>query len=122
MALKTAGAAGSNVKGTFIRLRPLKDTEVGTCRELKIGERISGVLKNTFVSEKFGKNNFVLSQQDGTELIITDAGNLGSRMSEVAVGSYVEIEYNGKSKMTKGKWAGTPAHNFTVQYDDSIAS
>lgn len=121
MALKTAGVAGSG-KSTFIRLRPLKETEVTTCKELKLGERISGVLKNTFVSEKFGKNNFVLSQQDGTEVIITDAGNLGSRMTEVPMGAYVEIEYNGKSKMTKGKWAGTPAHNFTVQYDDTIAN
>lgn len=101
----------------YARLRPLKDAEMqsGNCVEIKPGDLVAGVYVKSFVDEKFGKTNFVILTKTG-EIVLT-GGNLGSRMNEVKPGAYVEITYKGKSEMKSGKWKGTKAHNFTVDYE-----
>ena len=114
--LKTAGKGGN---ATFIRLRPLtaEEAATGSVKELKVGGVLAGRLKNTYEDDKYKKTNFVLSNEEGQDVIITTAGNLGAKMKEVSVGAYVEITYKGKSPMKSGPFKGTPAHNFVVQYE-----
>ena len=116
--LKTAGAKTSTVT-KFARTSELTEEQAasGNLIGLVPGSTISGTFSSTYVDEKFRKNNFVITQLDGSNVVVAQSGNLGVKMSEVPAGSYVEITYKGKSPMKSGNFKGTLAHNWLVQYD-----
>ena len=51
-------------------------------------------------------------------IVLNGAGNLGFKMKNVNAGDYVQISYNGKKEIAKGKMKGTMAHNFEVLRDE----
>jgi len=51
---------------------------------------------------------------DGREVVVNGAGNLGYKMKFVSPGDYVQIQYLGMQEITKGPQKGRKAHNFEV--------
>jgi hypothetical protein len=76
-----------------------------------------GSLQNRFDDKKL---DYKLEEVDndgnktGRTIVINGAGNLGYRMKDIALGTLVQIQYLGRSKITKGKMAGKESHSFDV--------
>ncbi len=85
----------------------------GYYASLVANESLSGVLRG-ITKNKYGKNEYAIERADGKVQAIANAGNLDRQMNAVKVGTYVQITYNGKAKITKGEWAGQDSHTFTV--------
>jgi hypothetical protein len=68
------------------------------------------------IANKFNpeKNDYKILKDDGTHVIVNGCGSLAYQMAGVKPSDYIRIEYNGKSKMSKGKFAGKAVHNITV--------
>ncbi len=101
---------------------------------LKAGDAIQGTFEGTVLNDMTEKDDFKvritesstisvkakdgsISSQTlaaGDLVIINGAGNLGYQMGQVSPGELVRIEYNGRSKITKGKMKGKEAHSFNV--------
>lgn len=90
---------------TFIRLK-----------DLAAGATIDGIYQGTVKNPRTNKMDVKLTLADGSSAILNAGGNLNYRLGEakIEVGQPVRIIYNGKSKMTKGDFAGTLAHSFNV--------
>ncbi len=116
--VRLGSGADGGANTTYIKLKPLTDDQVekGIYQALNVGDSISGNLVSTFVDD-YKKTNFVLERANGAKLAIASAGNLGKKMAEVPAGSYVEITYEGKTPMKSGPFKGTPAHGFSVAYE-----
>lgn len=111
-------SAGPQSNRTFIKLRELKDAEKdkGYYKSLSKGETITGVYTGS-AENIYKKQDYTIRQENGEEVVIASAGNLGSRMSQVPVGSYVEITYKGTNPLKTGPFKGTAAHNFEVMFE-----
>jgi hypothetical protein len=114
LVFKKADAQGGNI-------------EFRRANQMTAGDAVQGELI-ALLPSKFDdkKLDYKLEEVDdtgaktGKTIVINAAGNLGSRMSNVGLGSLVRIVYLGQSKITKGKMAGKLAHNFDVETADSI--
>lgn len=94
-------------------------------------ENITGVVAegifDGIVTEdtKYGpKNNVRVKDSEGNLLIVNQAGNLDYRMNQalqqgLKVGQPIQISYLGKTKMTKGPFAGTMSHSFDVAIESA---
>lgn len=51
---------------------------------------------------------------NGDLYIINGSGGLTAQFKRVELGMLVQVQYNGKKKLTKGKLAGKMVHDFTV--------
>lgn len=110
----------------FIKLKALTDDQKskGFYRQLEAGQAIEGILKKAGpVTSKFGtKNQYVIEEfVTGANVVIEQAGNLTARLNgkNVKVGDAVQINYLGKSPLKSGAFAGTPAHNFRVETEQT---
>jgi hypothetical protein len=116
MGERTLVTAGATSNRKYVRTSaPTKASDIYVV--LNEGGTVAGTLSGSFIDEKFKKNNFILTNSEGTELVVPQSGNLGVKMSEVPEGAYVEITYKGKSPMKSGNFKGTLAHNWLVQYE-----
>lgn len=90
---------------TFIRLKDLAKDQT-----------IDAIYQGTVKNPRTGKMDVKLTMADGSSAILNAGGNLNYRLQDagVEVGQAVRIIYRGKSPMTKGAFAGTPAHSFDV--------
>jgi hypothetical protein len=50
----------------------------------------------------------------GKVLVLNSAGSLDKQMEEVQEGEYIQMEYSGKTMLTKGPYAGKEAHGMIV--------
>ena len=113
LVFKSASAAQGNI-------------EFKRANQMTVGEAVQGELI-ALLPSKFDdkKSDYKLEEVDdtgaktGKTIVINGSGNLGSRMSNIGLGSLVRIVYQGQSKITKGKMAGKLAHNFDVETADS---
>jgi hypothetical protein len=98
-------SAGSSGNLTFIRLK-----------DLAVDQAIDGIYQGTVKNPRTNKMDVKLTLADGSGAILNAGGNLNYRLGEakVEVGQPVRIIYKGKSKMAKGQFAGTEAHNFNI--------
>lgn len=64
--------------------------------------------------DNYGNPSYKLRTADGI-VVVNSAGQLDSKMAEVAVGELVRITYMGQEKMKTGKWKGKLAHQFKVE-------
>jgi len=115
---ESTGAASNEV---YVKLGALKETQQGKDYYLALanGDAIEGILTGTRLSTgKYpGRKEFLIKPFAGEKtLVISQAGNLSARIAAKGIneGDAVRIVYNGKNKATKGKFAGTEMHNFTV--------
>jgi hypothetical protein len=69
---------------------------------------------NTFNEKKL---DFKFSDDKGNMTVINAGGNLGWAMEAINVGDFVQVSYNGKKEIAKGKMAGRMAHDFKVLVD-----
>ena len=97
----------SNIK--FIR--PSKLEEPGVIVEATYVE----ALPNAF-DEK--KSDYKFTDEKGNVIILNGAGNLGYQMGFINAGDFVQITYQGKKEISKGKLAGRMAHSFEVLRDE----
>lgn len=111
-------SAGPQSNRWFIKLRDLKDAEKekGYYKSLNKGETITGVYTGS-AENIYKKQDYTIRQSNGEEVVLASAGNLGARMSQVPVGSYVEITYKGTNALKTGPFKGTQAHNFDVLFE-----
>ncbi len=107
--------AGNDTQTTYIKLNALtpEQAQSGIYRQLAIGDSVVGNIVRTF-TDKFDKVNYVIKGANGAESAIAACGNLTGKLAKLSTGTYVEIVYDGKNKMTSGKYAGKEAHGFTV--------
>lgn len=55
------------------------------------------------------------NQEDRKKItVLNGAGNLKTRMSDVNPGDLIQVVYQGKEKVTKGKLAGKEVHQFSL--------
>lgn len=104
----------------YVRLRPLKEKEQtdGIYLSLSQGDTLTGIYSGN-EEGNFGKKNYTIESADGKSIpvVISAAGNLAARMSQVPVGAYVEITYDGKTAIKSGPYKGKEANNFSVAYE-----
>ncbi len=99
----------------YTKLRPLNENEAakGIYSELAVGGSVSGIFLSSEV-DNYGKTAYSIELANGKRQVVTQAGNLARQMAEVAPGTYVQINYEGKKEMKTGQWAGKSSHNFLV--------
>ena len=97
----------SNIK--FIR--PSKLEEPGVIVEATYVES----LPNAFDENK---SDYKFTDEKGNIIILNGAGNLGYQMGFINAGDFVQIKYQGKKEISKGKLAGRMAHSFEVLRDE----
>lgn len=102
--------SGSLPKGALNIVRPSKLAEEGFTG-LVVEGIYEGATPNKFNPEK---NDYKVRQDNGDLTIINDTGSLNQQMKLVTVGALIQINYNGKKKLTKGKYAGKMVHDFEV--------
>ena len=103
----------ANAGITFIR--PSKLAEEGKEGVILEGTFIES-MPNPFDNEKL---DFKFIDSENKTVIINGGGNLSYQMSTINPGSNVQISYNGKKEMKKGKYEGRSAHNFEVLEEDT---
>lgn len=92
----------------FIRPSKLTEDDVGTAL-------VEGVFLESVANHYDDtKRDFKFEREDGSKVIINQAGNLGYRMKAVNPGDFVQITYEGKQEIQNGKMKGRSAHNFSV--------
>ena len=70
------------------------------------GQTIEGTLSSVGPGKFENSKVYVLEKKDGVAVRIFGAVILDDRMSQVEVGDYIRIEYEGKVKTGSGKMAG----------------
>jgi len=105
--------AGASL-GSINFIRPAKLAE-----ENKTGVILEGTfvesLPNQFNDQK---SDYKFTDEKGGMTVLNGAGNLGFKMKNINAGDFVQISYNGKKEITKGKMKGVMAHNFEVLRDE----
>ena len=105
-----AGASLGSI--TFIRPSKLAEEE-------KTGIILEGTyvesIPNQFDDKK---SDYKFTDEKGGMIVLNGAGNLGFKMKNVNAGDFVQISYNGKKEISKGKMKGIMAHNFEVLRDE----
>tara|TARA_R100001132_G_C3196099_1_gene45741 strand:+ start:63 stop:416 length:354 start_codon:yes stop_codon:yes gene_type:complete len=100
--------------GSITFIRPSKLAE-----EKKTGIILEGTfvesLPNQFDS---AKSDYKFTDEKGNIIVLNGAGNLGFKMKNVNAGDFVQISYNGKKEISKGKMKGVMAHQFEVLRDE----
>jgi len=64
--------------------------------------------------DKYGKHGFIVGKENGDQVSLNSTGLLAKKMVHVSEGDEIQVTYKGKSKITKGKWAGSMAHNIKL--------
>ena len=64
------------------------------------------------------KSDYKFTDEKGNVIILNRAGNLGYQMGFINAGDFVQIKYQGKKEISKGKLAGRMAHSFEVLRDE----
>ena len=64
------------------------------------------------------KSDYKFTDEKGNIIILNGAGNLGYQMGFINAGDFVQIKYQGKKEISKGKLAGRMAHSFEVLRDE----
>lgn len=95
--------------------------------EYESGDTVTGEFVGTHV-DQFKKTNYKIKvldaqfsqDQDAAEaligkvLVLNSAGSLDKQMTEVVEGDCIQMEYTGKTLLTKGPFAGKEAHGMIV--------
>ena len=106
---------GNASLGSITFIRPSKLAEEETRGVILEGTFVES-LPNQFNSEK---SDYKFSDEKGNMIVLNGAGNLGFKMKTVNAGDFVQISYNGKKEITKGKMKGVQAHQFEVLRDEA---
>ncbi len=96
--------------GNIEFIRPSKLEKPGILLEATFVESLPNAFDNNKLDYKF-------SADKGKTIILNGAGNLGYQMERVNAGDFVQISYEGKNKIEKGKMEGRMAHSFKVRID-----
>lgn len=79
------------------------------------GEELEGTyIGRTEKADKYGKHGYVVKDKNNTEHSLNYTGLLAKKMVYVEEGQEILVRYSGKNKISKGKWAGSLAHNIEV--------
>ena len=128
-----AGGASGNDGGELVFVKPadlarsgftgivaegeLLDTLPNRFNEDKVDYKILLDSSIEFTGEDKDGDAYTQRAEAGDTVIVNGAGNLNYLMDKnVAVGSLVQITYQGKNEIQKGKRAGTMAHTFEIAY------
>jgi len=105
--------AGASL-GSITFIRPSKLAEDGKTGIILEGTYVES-LPNQFNKDKL---DYKFTDEKGGMIVLNGTGNLGFKMKNVNAGDFVQISYNGKKEISKGKMKGTQAHNFEVLRDE----
>jgi len=74
------------------------------------------------IDGKYGPQHLV-RKADGDEVVVNNSGHLDYLIkTNIEKGDFIQIRYDGKTELTKGKYAGKLSHQFIVLKDDSASS
>ena len=91
-------------------LRPSKLAEEGKTGVIIEGKFLES-MPNPFDNEKL---DFKFINNENKTVILNGGGNLSYQMDSIEPGSMVQVSYNGKKPINKGKFKGRDAHDFLV--------
>jgi hypothetical protein len=92
----------------------------------KVGDYFIGKYSEQYTDEKYDKEVFVFevieavfkdgkgAELEGKNLALNEMGMLAKALERVGKGEIVQVTYNGKSGIEKGKYAGKEAHSCEV--------
>ena len=105
---KGAGA-GNNGKVRFVRASELRKDPASK------GSLVAeGIYEGLVPNEMTEKNDFKVREADGTLVILNNTASLANQLSNLELGSYVAIQYNGTTVIKSGARKGKEAHQFNV--------
>ena len=105
--------AGASL-GSITFIRPSKLAEENKTGIILEGTYVESI-PNQFDDKK---SDYKFTDEKGGMIVLNGAGNLGFKMKNVNAGDFVQISYNGKKEISKGKMKGVMAHNFEVLRDE----
>jgi len=98
---------------TFLRPSKLAEENVNG---IIIEGRFLESMPNPFDNEKL---DFKFISDENKTIILNGGGNLGYQMGGIEPGAMVQVSYNGKKPITKGKFKGREAHDFVVLEEET---
>jgi hypothetical protein len=98
---------------TFLRPSKLAEEKVNG---VIIEGRFLESMPNPFDNEKL---DFKFVSSDNKTIILNGGGNLNYQMNGIEPGAMVQVSYNGKKPMNKGKFKGRDAHDFVVLEEET---
>lgn len=103
----------------------------------KTGTMVSGTFTRAIVDENYGQTNYEIKADSageyidgdgtlqrfeaGSLVIINGTSGLARKMSNIPVGTGMEINYLGQTEIAKGKYKGKLVHNFEVAVDEGTS-
>ena len=100
--------------GSITFIRPSKLAEENKTGIILEGTYVESI-PNQFDDKK---SDYKFTNEKGGMIVLNGAGNLGFKMKNINAGDFVQISYNGKKEISKGKMKGVMAHNFEVLRDE----
>jgi len=120
--LKSIGGGGQlQPISSYLQFTQPKPGAPNTSKQLLPGMIVLGTYAGSFTTKKFGSVYHKVQTSEGL-VAVPGSGQLNSLMKQVAVGSEVQIVYNGKETIKKGNFAGKSAHSFSVAASDTVAA
>lgn len=114
---------------TFVSKNPMNHTnpEVGenaiiiASDKIQPGLEIIGFFKNRFTDKTYGKENYVIKdEQTGRDILIYGVTSLTREMSFYDIGHRLQLVYKGKSVNKDGKYRGKESHIWNVGMDETF--
>jgi hypothetical protein len=75
---------------------------------------VEGLYIGSVRNEMTDKDDFKFELEDGSQVLINGAGNLGYRMSKIPLNTLTQVIYKGRQEITSGPRKGKSSHNFDV--------
>lgn len=108
--LKRASGGGETITSFYRFTVPTKEGS----KQLVPGQEINGVYQGSPKDKTYGKYFHKVKTITEGLIALPSAGQLDKAILSVAEGATVKVIYNGKTKITTGKFAGKDAHSFEV--------
>ncbi len=93
----------------------------------EVGDLVIGKIRGIHKDQKFEKDCYMIDVEEaefsdkklakemaGKTLVLNHSGMLNKSLDQLSEGDVVQIIYQGKGKMEKGKYKGKEAHTFEV--------
>ncbi len=120
--LKAVGGAGNLPPiSTYFQFGAVKENAPPSAKQLMPGTTISGTFEGSFTTKKFGTTYHKVQTSEGL-IAVPGATQVNNLVKRVALGSEIQIVYNGKETIKKGNYAGKQAHSFNVAASDVVAA
>jgi hypothetical protein len=106
-----SGGEGNGSVDIFYRFTP---STTGNGVVLEKGNTVEGTYLGSPVTKMYNKPFHKIRTANNETVALPSAGQLDKAMAKLTVGTNVKVIYNGRTKITTGRFAGKEAHLFEV--------